>query len=414
AELRFEALGRTVWGRASLALARQAGDAPDALVLTVEDLTEYKAREARLQEQRASDPATGLANATEFTRRLSRSLVTARRRKRKLAVLVLEVEGGGASNDERLGELARRLQDQLRPADCVARTGGNEFAIVLNEVSAADLAAGVGRRLLARLEARPEAPISLGVAIFPDHGQDARSLLRMARLDLYLGDRSRAEAAVPAATPAPPAEVRVSEEIPADLERGNDLARRVELLEPVSLFLSVSQQVLRRIARYLSEQSAGPGEVVGGNGSPAAIRIIEEGICELRTETPAESLSLLTLGPGDFMGVDALLLDDPVPTEVRALTDCKLLVLEGEAVARAAPAGSAFREALRQAAGQRDSHLRSLLARPQRAASSSNATQIAVYSTKGGSGRTTLALNLAAELGRRHPGKVLLIDLALP
>jgi pilus assembly protein CpaE len=69
---------------------------------------------------------------------------------------------------------------------------------------------------------------------------------------------------------------------------------------------------------------------------------------------------------------------------------------------------------LRLAAGQRDSHLRSLLSRPHRAASGPTATQIAVYSTKGGSGRTTLALNLAAELGRRHPGEVLLVDLALP
>jgi Flp pilus assembly CpaE family ATPase len=249
-------------------------------------------------------------------------------------------------------------------------------------------------------------PVSLGVAIFPDHAQDAQSLLRMARLDLYLGDRS--------AAPAAPAGAAAPEEIPADLEKGDHLARRIELLEPVSLFLSVPQQVLRRIARYLSEQTHGPGEVVGGKGSPAAIRIIQEGICEVRTEAPAEPLSLLTLGPGDFMGVDSLLLDDPVPTHVHTLTDCKLLVLDEAAITRAAPAGSAFREALRLAAGQRDSHLRSLLARPQRSAAGSNAKQIAVYSTKGGSGRTTLALNLAAELGRRHPGEVLVIDLSLP
>jgi diguanylate cyclase (GGDEF)-like protein/PAS domain S-box-containing protein len=421
AELRFEALGRTVWGRASLVLARQSGDSPDALVLTVEDLTEQKAREARLEQQRSNDPATGLPSGTEFTRRLSKALSTARRRKHKLAVMVLELEGltstgDEAENDQRLGDLARRLQEQVRPADCVARTGGNEFAFFLHEVSEADLAAGVGRRLLARLEAEPKTPVSLGVAIFPDHAQDARSLLRMARLDLYLGDRSlpAADAAATGVSSTAPPAPASSEEVEADLEKGDHLARRVELLEPVALFLSVPQQVLRRIARYLSEQTAGPGEVLGGAGSPAAIRIIQEGICEVRTETPTESLSLLTLGPGDFMGVDSLLLDDPVPTEVRALTDCKLLVLEEDAVTRTAPAGSAFREALRLAAGQRDTHLRSLLARPHRTASGSTATQLAVYSTKGGSGRTTLALNLAAELGRRHPGEVLVIDLSLP
>ncbi|MDQ6918936.1 MAG: AAA family ATPase [Candidatus Dormibacteraeota bacterium] len=148
--------------------------------------------------------------------------------------------------------------------------------------------------------------------------------------------------------------------------------------------------------------------------SPAALRIIQEGTCEVRAEHQGESLSLLTLGPGDFMGVDSLFSDDPLPVYLRALTECKLLVLEGDMVARAAPPGSAFREALRVAAGQRDSHLRAMLNRPQKLAAGSTATQVAVYSTKGGSGRTTLALNLAAELGHRHPGEVLVVDLALP
>src|SRR5207237_7842951 len=59
AELRFQGPNGTIWGRASLALARQPGDAPDALVLTVEDLTEQKAREAPPIEQRTIEPATG-------------------------------------------------------------------------------------------------------------------------------------------------------------------------------------------------------------------------------------------------------------------------------------------------------------------------------------------------------------------
>jgi Flp pilus assembly CpaE family ATPase len=195
---------------------------------------------------------------------------------------------------------------------------------------------------------------------------------------------------------------------------GEDLAHRVELLEPVSLFLALPDRVLRRIARYMSEQTAGPGDELSGPNSAAALRIINEGTCEVHTEHEGRSLRLLTLGPGDFMGVDTLFSDNPLPVSVRALTECKLLVLEGEMVTRAAPPGSAFREALQQAAGQRDSHLRALLERPQKAATGSNATQVAIYSTKGGSGRTTLALNMGAELGRRYPGEVLLVDLALP
>ena len=211
-----------------------------------------------------------------------------------------------------------------------------------------------------------------------------------------------------ATSPAPSGEPVVEE------EAGDDLARRVELLEPVSLFLSLPSQVLRRIARYMSEQTAGAGDELDGPATPAALRIIHEGVAEVRTELEGGSLSLLTLGPGDFMGVDSLFSEDPFKVQVRALTDCKLLVLDGDMISRAAPPGSAFREALRQAAGQRNNQLRALIERPQRAATGSAATTIAVYSTKGGSGRTTLVLNLAAELGRRHPGEVLVIDMALP
>jgi Flp pilus assembly CpaE family ATPase len=331
--------------------------------------------------------------------------------------------------------------------------------VIFGKVDEPEMAAGVGRRLLATLEpefhldeAGFQVKISMGVAVFPDDGRTSEALLRRARIDMYLGSRMNAaggagigtgagggtsgsgsghgspaggrgggegtagttgRGAAVAAQPGPVADVPPSAE-PEPPEAGEDLARRVEVLEPVSLFLALPDRVLRRIARYMSEQAAGAGEELAGPTSPAALRIIHEGTAEVRTELEGESVSLLTLGPGDFMGVESLFSENPVPVHVRALTECKLLVLEGEMVTRAAPPGSAFRDALRLAAGQRDSHLRALMERPYKIATGSNATQIAVYSTKGGSGRTTLALNLGAELGKRHPGEVLLVDLALP
>jgi len=476
AELRFKAGDAIVWGKATIKLARRAEDAPDSLILTVEDLSPLKTQEAAFERERLLDPATGLANAAVLSSRLTRSITAARRGGRKLAVLLLEIDRyaaidekqGPGSAQKLLAYLATRLQDRVRPSDSVARTGPNEIAVVLSKVDEAELAAGVGRRLLATLEpefhlgeAGFQVKISMGVAVFPEDGRTSEALLRRARLDMYLGELPAAAAgsraaglatggagagpgpgggsgpgdsgpglgtpgagggagagsaagseapallagaaadALPAAEPEPP-------------EGGEDVARRVELLEPVSLFLALPDRVLRRIARYMSEQSAGAGEELVGPTTAAALRIIHEGTAEVRTERDGESLSLLTLGPGDFMGVDSLFSDNPVPVQVRALTEVKLLVLEGEMVTRAAPPGSAFRNALRAAADQRDSHLRALIDRPHRAATGSTATQIAIYSTKGGSGRTTLALNLGAELGRRHPGEVLVIDLALP
>ena len=413
AELRLLAGDQVVWGRATISVARQPGDTPDALVLTIEDLTAAKRREADLERRRFLDPDTGLPNAAQLSRRLADAIRAARRGNRRLALLMIEFDRSGAAGEEAgagvaaelLDQLTRRLQDQLRPRDFVARTGGNEFGIILAEVNEKELAEGVGRRLLAGLEpefrlagADVQVAVSMGVAVFPDHGRNPDAILRRARRDMYGG-----------ATGGTGDGGAVGGE--AVEEVTDELEQRVALLEPVSLFLSVPDQVLRRIARYMRAQSATPGQELAGPSAPPALRIIEEGFCEVRTP---EQLTLLTLGPGDFIGADSLLLDDPVPVHVRALTACRLLVLDGDVVDRVAPAGTAFREALRAAAGQRDSHLRALVSRPQRAAAGPEATLLAIYSAKGGSGRTTLALNVAAELGHKHPGEVLVVDLSLP
>jgi diguanylate cyclase (GGDEF)-like protein/PAS domain S-box-containing protein len=454
ADLRLKTGEGVVWGRATISPARRTDDEVESLIVSIEDLSALKSREAAHERSKLHDPATGLANASLLANRLGRSIASARRNERKVALLLLEIDRfaaieetqGSGAGQKLLAYLASRLQEQLRPADSVARTSGNELAVVLDKIDEAELATGVGRRLLSKLEpefylgdAGFQVKISMGVALFPENGLTAESLLRQARMDLYLGGRAAPSSQPePAAVgPAGPTSSGAAsggvtlepaagattvglgaEGLPAaepePAEVGEDLAYRVELLEPVSLFLSLPDRVLRRIARYMSEETADAGDEVVGPGSPAALRIIHEGTAEVRTEHQGQSLSLLTLGPGDFMGVDSLFSDNPVPVTIRALTEVKLLVLDGDMITRAAPPGSAFREALRQAAGQRDNHLRALIERPHKAATGSKATEIAIYSTKGGSGRTTLALNLGAELGRRHPGEVLLVDLALP
>jgi diguanylate cyclase (GGDEF)-like protein len=406
AELRFQAGSDVVWGRTTITVARQPGDLPDALVLTIEDLTDERRKQAKLEAGRRHDPATGLPEATLLAARLRGAIRGAWNAGPRLALLMLEIDRLGAI-DEELGEeaanaileqLTERLQAQVRPRDFVARTGGNEFGIILGEVDEAELAVGVGKRVLNQLA--PEfkltggdlqVPVSMGVAIFPDDGRDAETLIRRARFQMY-------------GAVAP-------EDAEPEAEATDELEQRVAALEPVSLFLSVPDRVLRRIARYMSAQTAVPGEELVGPATPAALRIIHEGLCEIRT---ADRLPLLTLGPGDFMGLDQLLGEKAPPVSVHALTDCKLLVLDAPSIEKAAPAGTPFWESLRKAAEQRTAHLRALIERPRRARAAAPATNFAIYSPKGGAGRTTLAVNLASELGRRFPGEVLLVDLSLP
>jgi len=409
AELRLLAGTEIVHGRATISIAREPGDQPDSLVLTVEDLTESKRREAELERRRRLDPETGLPNAELLSRRLAEAIRGARTGGRPPALLMVEFdraaalgeEPGAAVTAELLDQVTRRLAEQVRPRDFVARTGANEFGVVLTGVEEESLAEDVGRRLLAGLEPHFRlggmdiaVPVAMGVANYPAHGRDADALIRRARREMYAG----AAGAGGAVTGDDPESVT------------DELEQRVALLEPVSLFQSVSDQVLRRIARYLNAQTASAGEQLAWPGGPPALRIIQEGLCEVRTP---QQLPLLTLGPGDFIGAESLLLEQPAAVHMQALTDMKLLVLESQMLDRLAPPGTAFREALRAAAGQRDQHVRTLIERPQ-VHRDSSATSIAIYSAKGGSGRTTLALNVAAELGRRHSGEVLLVDLSLP
>ena len=179
---------------------------PDSLILTVEDLTALKSGEAALERAKLRDPVTGLANATLLASRLTRSLAAARRAGRKLAVLTLEIDRfvaidedqGAGSAQKLLAYMAARLQERVRPSDSVARTGGNELAVVLGRVDEAEIATGVGKRLLATLEpefhlgdAGFQVKISMGVAVFPEDGKSAEALLRRARRDMYLGQRTQ-------------------------------------------------------------------------------------------------------------------------------------------------------------------------------------------------------------------------------
>jgi diguanylate cyclase (GGDEF)-like protein/PAS domain S-box-containing protein len=406
-ELRLVAGAEVVHCRATISIAREPGDLPDSLVLTIEDLTESRRREAEQERRRLLDPETGLPNADLLSRRLAEAIRAVRTGGRPPALLMVEFDRAAALGDEPgpavtaelLDQVTRRLAEQLRPRDYVARTGANEFGVILTEVETESLAEEVGRRLQAGLETHfrlggrdVRVPVTMGVANYPVHGRTADVLIRRARREMYGG----AAATV------------TGDDLGAVTD---ELEQRVALLEPVSLFQSVSDQVLRRIARYLSAQTAAAGEELSRPGGPPALRIIGEGLCEVRTP---ERLPLLTLGPGDFMGAESLLLERPAAVHMHALTEVRMLVLEPEMLDRLAPPGTAFRDALRVAAGQRDHHLRALIERPANHRPGTSALNLAVYSAKGGSGRTTLALNIAAELGRRHPGEVLLVDLSLP
>ena len=194
------------------------------------------------------------------------------------------------------------------------------------------------------------------------------------------------------------------------------LKQRFAVLERVSIFFTLSDNILRALARALVEASVPKGTAIINQGETGdALFIIEEGRCEVVVEeSPGHNVVIAFLGPGDFFGEMALISEETRSASVKALEDCKLLVLDRKTLYSTLPADSDAIIELTKLVDQRKENLPRLIERAKMVSPEQLATTVAIYSPKGGSGRTTMAVNLAAALARQFPGEVLLIDLALP
>jgi diguanylate cyclase (GGDEF)-like protein/PAS domain S-box-containing protein len=177
---------------------RQVGaeeGAPDGCEIIAEDVTAQRASEDNLRHLAATDALTGLANYRRLSEKLDSEIKRSERTSRSFAVLIFDLNGMKRINDS-YGHLAGnrslcRLADifrfYCRSIDTAARYGGDEFAIILPETTAAE-AETVGRRICERLADDREEPVlsvSVGVAIYPDDGTSIESLFQAADLALY-------------------------------------------------------------------------------------------------------------------------------------------------------------------------------------------------------------------------------------
>jgi diguanylate cyclase (GGDEF)-like protein len=147
------------------------------------------------RELAVTDPLTGLANHRQLVQALESEIKRSRRTAQPLAVVLLDLDGLKQIND-RHGHLAgslaiRRVAEALlgscRATDTAARFGGDEFALVLpetGEAAAWHVARGVADRLATDAE-KPNLSISVGVAVYPGHGETVEALLNAADVALY-------------------------------------------------------------------------------------------------------------------------------------------------------------------------------------------------------------------------------------
>ena len=146
------------------------------------------------------DYLTGLPNRALFEDRLSQALARALRRPQLVALLYVDLNGfkavndrhGHARGDALLGSVGARLQDGLREADTVARIGGDEFAVILEDITGPEVAESMRERI-GGLFSRPfvieggefHLGAAVGLALNPPHGPDAAALREAADRDLY-------------------------------------------------------------------------------------------------------------------------------------------------------------------------------------------------------------------------------------
>lgn len=162
-------------------------------------------RERRITRLAYYDPLTELANRTLFEDRLQQSLALTRRREQPLTVMVLdldrfkEINGtlGHRRGDRILRQVGERLRRVMRASDTLARLGGDEFALLLHdadEAGATVLAAKIHEVLLDPVSIdgdRIDVSISVGGAVFPQHGEDVQSLLAHADVAMYAAKEHR-------------------------------------------------------------------------------------------------------------------------------------------------------------------------------------------------------------------------------
>jgi diguanylate cyclase len=200
------ARGERVWGMLMLAHGVELVQSKDqmALLSGVNDRLEVAfaslERDRKLHTMAHADPLTGLPNRASMLTLLAQELSNAQRDRTSVGILFLDLDRfkrtndtlGHAVGDALLRQAAERIKSNLRSGDAVARPGGDEFTVVLGNLSAARDAGSVARQLIKALSRPFEVDghtiyvgASVGIAIYPQDGTHGADLLKKADSAMY-------------------------------------------------------------------------------------------------------------------------------------------------------------------------------------------------------------------------------------
>lgn len=183
-------------------------DGSENCLVTIRDITRLKESEKHIRELAYTDILTGLANRAEFERRVAESIRRSARRGDRFAILYFDLDGfkyindslGHAAGDQMLQTVGSRLKDAIRETDFAARLGGDEFCVLVENVEREHDAARIADKCLdavtaeTRVASRPMRPqASVGIAFFPEDGEDHDTLMQSADSAMYAAKQSSSE-----------------------------------------------------------------------------------------------------------------------------------------------------------------------------------------------------------------------------
>jgi diguanylate cyclase (GGDEF)-like protein/PAS domain S-box-containing protein len=192
----------------ALSMYYREGTLPNAKELQIIDISinlagiaiENKESEDRIHHLAHYDELTSLPNRSLFNQILNHAMKTAQRNREKIAVLFVDLDRfknindalGHDAGDQALQEISKRMLHCIRASDTVARMGGDEFYILLEELVDGQHVAAIAEKILIETS-RPfyidqqecQLSASIGIAIYPDDGADALTLLKNSDIAMY-------------------------------------------------------------------------------------------------------------------------------------------------------------------------------------------------------------------------------------
>jgi diguanylate cyclase (GGDEF)-like protein/PAS domain S-box-containing protein len=195
----FVTIGRRTLLLNARQIERKAGK-ERMILLAIEDITERKKYEEKIQQMAFYDSLTGLPNRKLFSDRLGIVLAQAKRNKKKVGIVMLDLDNfkdvndtlGHDVGDILLKTVAKWLSGTLRKSDTVARFGGDEFVLIFPDMKVIEEAIQVVQKIIDRFN-KPflidthqlVVTTSIGIAVYPNDGMDEKNLMKNADIAMY-------------------------------------------------------------------------------------------------------------------------------------------------------------------------------------------------------------------------------------